>query len=87
MFEEIKGKIKNCQRVSGLSKGMDVVDKYMRPGMNPSALDFSAGYAQARIHVLYENGEITENEMLAALTTLDNQHRKLSIDALKEIYA
>lgn len=87
MFEKIKKLLEKRECVSGLSKGMDIVDNYMRPGMNPSALDFSAGYAQARLHELYENGEITENEMEAALCTLNNQHEKLRTDALKALYA
>lgn len=78
---------KCVKRVSGLSKGLDMVDKYLRPGMNPGALDFSAGYAQARIHVLYEYGEITKNEMEAALHTLNVQHEKLRSNAIRELYA
>lgn len=80
----LKRKIESRKRVSGLSKGMDIVDKYMRPGMNPKALDFSAGYAQARIHGLYESGQITRNEMEAALFSLNDQHEKLRRKALIE---
>lgn len=89
MFKKIKKviakKIEKRNRVSGLSKGMEIVDKYMRPGMNPKALDFSAGYAQARIHVLYENNEISKEEMEAALFSLNDQHEKLRNKALIEM--
>ena len=89
MFAKIKKvitkKIEERKCVSGLSKGMEIVDKYMRPGMNPKALDFSAGYAQARIHVLYENSEISKEEMEAALYSLNDQHEKLRNRALIEM--
>lgn len=89
MFKKIKRwiKRKSAKRVTGLTKGMELVDKYLRPGMNPSALDFSAGYAQARIHGLYESGEIKKEEMEAALFTLNNQHEKLRTNALKQMFA
>lgn len=91
MFKKIKEwlerKNEATKRVSGLSKGMDMVDKYMRPGMNARALDYSAGYTQARIHGLYEKGEITADEQEAALLTLDNQHKKLRRKALLGLFA
>ena len=89
MFERLvkwrKRKFEDKRRVSGLSAGLDIVDKYLRPGMNPDALDFSAGYAQARIHGLYETGQITKEEMEAALFTLHDHHEKLRRRAMIEI--
>ena len=77
MLKKIRKRIKEKQRVKGLSKAMSIVDEYMRPGLNERAVDFSAGYAQARIQMLYEEGSITKAEMEAALFTLENQHDKL----------
>lgn len=61
----------------GLSKGMEVVDKHMKPGLSRKELIFSAGYAQGRIHGLQEGGKISQAEMDAALFVLDNRFKKL----------
>ncbi len=91
MFKNIKEWFKNEPKVTmsvdDLSKGMEMVDKHLREGMSPRELDYSAGYAQARIHGLYENGKITAEEKEAALITLDNQHKKLRRRALLGVFA
>lgn len=84
MFKKIKDHFEKRQRVKGLSKAMSIVDEYMMPGLTPRALDYNYGQAYADIRTVYINGEVTENEMHAALTTLDNQHDKLRRQALLE---
>ena len=85
MFEKIKERIEERQRVKGLSKAMTIVDEHMCPGLTPSALDRAYGQAYAEIRMVYINGEITWNEMQAALVTLNNQHDKLRRRAMIEI--
>lgn len=81
MFKRIKRNMKNLfkkrESICGLSKAMRIVDKYIKPGIGVRALDLSAGYATEKIRRLHECGEITKNEMDAALTTLDNHYTKL----------
>lgn len=76
MFERIKEKLKG-QRVSGLSRAMSIVDEFMVPGSTLKALDHGYGQAYATIRQEYIEGKFDENEMKAALVTLDNQHDKL----------
>lgn len=85
MFEKLKERIEERQRVKGLSKAMTIVDEHMCPGLTPSALDRAYGQAYAEIRMVYINGEITWNEMQAALVTLNNQHDKLRRRAMIEI--
>ena len=85
MLEKIKERIEERQSVKGLSKAMTIVDEHMCPGLTPSALDKAYGQAYAEIRMVYINGEITWNEMQAALVTLDNQHDKLRKRAMIEI--
>ena len=85
MFEKIKERIEERQRVKGLSKAMSIVDEHMCPGLTPKALDYEYGQAYAEIKMSYINGEVTWNEVQAALATLDNQHDKLRRRALIEL--
>ena len=84
MFERIKERIEERQRVKGLSKAMSIVDEHMCPGLNPSALDRAYGQAYAEIKMSYINQEISWNEVQAALVTLNNQHDKLRKRAVNE---
>lgn len=77
MFKKIREHFEKSQRVKGLSKAMSIVDEYMMPGLTPEVLDHNYGQAYADIRMVYINGDITENEMWAAITTLDNQYDKL----------
>lgn len=77
MFARIREAIEEKQRVKGLSRALKIVDEYMISGLNPRALTHNYGQAYADIRMNYINGDITENEMWAALTTLDNQYEKL----------
>ena len=77
MFAKIRERIEEKQRVKGLSRALSIVDEYMMPGLSPEALTFNYGQAYADIRTTYINGDITENEMWAALTTLDNQYEKM----------
>lgn len=83
MFEGIKEKL-NGKRVSGLSRAMSIVDEFMVPGSTAKALDHGYGQAYATIRQEYIDGAFDENEMMAALVTLDNQHDKLRRQALTE---
>ena len=84
MFKKLKREFEKRQRVNGLSKAMAIVDDHMIPGLTPRALDCAYGQAYAEIRSTYINGEVTENEMYAALVSLDNQHDKLRRQALME---
>lgn len=77
MFAKIRERIEEKQRIKGLSRALQVVDEYMIPGLKPEALTFNYGKAYADIRMEYINGDITENEMCAALTTLENQYEKM----------
>ena len=83
MFEGIKEKL-NGKRVSGLSRAMSIVDEFMVPGSTVKALDYGYGQAYTTIRQEYIDGAFDENEMMAALATLDNQHDKLRRQALIE---
>lgn len=85
MFEKIKERIEERQRVRGLSKAMSIVDEHMCPGLKPNALDRAYGQAYAEIKMTYINGEVSWNEAQAALATLDNQHDKLRRRAALEL--
>lgn len=85
MFEKIKERIEERQRVKGLSKAMSIVEEHICPGLTPKALDMAYGQAYAEIKMSYINGEITWNEVQAALVTLDNQHEKMRRRALIEL--
>ena len=76
MFEGIKEKL-NGKRVSGLSRAMSIVDEFMVPGSTLKALDHGYEQAYATIRQEYIEGKFDENEMKAALVSLDNQHDKL----------
>lgn len=82
MFERIKERIRENQRVKGLSRAMSIVDEFMVPGSTAKALDYGYGQAYATIREKYIAGEFGENEMQAALVTLDNQYDKLRRRAL-----
>ena len=84
MFEKIRERIEERQRVKGLSRAMSIVDEYMCPGLTPRALDMAYGQAYAEIRRVYIKGEITWNETQAALVTLNNQHDKLYQKAVME---
>lgn len=84
MFEKIKERIEERQRVKGLSKAMSIVDEYMCQGLTPKALDIAYGQAYAEIEMSYINQEISWNEVQAALVTLNNQHDKLRKRAVNE---
>lgn len=77
MFETLRDRITRNKRVSGLSKAMSIVDEYIHPGLTIRALDHGYGQAYATIRQEYIEGKFDENEMKAALVTLDNQHDKL----------
>ena len=83
MFKRIKKWFEERKRVTGLSKAMSIVDAYMCPGLKPRALDRAYGQAYAQLKIVYINGEITENELQAALVTLDNQYNKLRPKAVQ----
>lgn len=84
MFEKIRERIEEKQRVKSLSRAMNIVDENMCPGLTPGALDRAYGQAYAEIRMAYINGGITWNETQAALVTLNNQHDKLRKRALIE---
>ena len=84
MFERLKERIAGNKRVSGLSRAMSIVDEFMIPGSTVKALDHGYGQAYATIRQEYIEGKFDENEMKAALVTLDNQHDKLRRQALIE---
>ena len=77
MFGRLKERIAGNKRVSGLSRAMSIVDEFMVPGSTVKALDHGYGQAYATIRQEYIEGKFDENEMKAALVTLDNQHDKL----------
>ena len=83
MFERIKKWLSKRKRVTGLSKAMDIVDAYMCRDLTPGALDRGYGAAYTQLRIAYIDGEITENELQAALVTLDNQYRKLRPKAVE----
>ena len=87
MFKKIKRWFKrrfaSRQCVKGLSKAMSIVDAYMCQGLTPKALDRAYGQAYAQIKIVYINGEITWNELQAAIVTLDNQYNKLRPKAVE----
>ena len=80
-FRRFRRNVKNLltkrKSVYGLSKALQIVDKYIKPGIGVRTLDLSAAYAEEKIRRLHECGEITKNEMDAALTTLDNHYTKV----------
>lgn len=82
MFEELKKKFEKRQAVSGLSRALTIVDTYMVPGLDPDVLDRAYKQAYEEIKEGYIKKEIPENDMWAALTTLDNQYSKLRPKAL-----
>ena len=85
MFESMKKKFEERQRVKGLSRALTIVDTYMVPGLDPDVLDRAYKQAYDEIKEGYIKKEIPENDMLAALATLDNQYNKLrhkTIEAL-----
>lgn len=84
MFEKIGICLKERQRVKGLSRAMSIVDEHMCPGLTPKALDIAYGQAYAEIRMAYIKGEVTWNEVQAALVTLNNQHDKLRKRAVNE---
>ena len=84
MFEKIGICLKERQRVKGLSRVMSIVDEHMCPGLTPKALDIAYGQAYAEIRMAYIKGEVTWNEVQAALVTLNNQHDKLRKRAVNE---
>lgn len=80
MFKRIKKwfyKKQRTKRVSGLSKGLEVVDNLMVPGLRVKALDQNYGRAEMALKFMYQNNELTANELGAALITLNNQYDKL----------
>lgn len=83
MFKRIRKWISQRKRVKGLSKAMDIVDAYMCQGLTPRALDRVYGQAYAQLRIVYINGEITWNELQAAIVTLDNQYEKLRPKAVE----
>ncbi len=88
MFEKIKRLLKKKERVSGLSKGMTVVNELMIPGLKVQKLDQNYGKAQITLQYMREGGEITEDELGAAMLTLKEQYKLLRRRAcLEELYA
>lgn len=85
MFESMKKKLEERQRVKGLSRALSIVDTYMMSGLSPEALDRAYGQAYAEIRMEYINGDIPENDMWAALATLDNLYNKLRPKALEAL--
>ena len=85
MFKRIKKwfQKRKHQRVTGLSKAMDIVDAYMCSGLKPRVLDRAYGAAYAQLGIAYKDGEITWNELQSALVTLDNQYQKLRPKAVE----
>ncbi len=83
MFKRIEKLLAQRKRVKGLSKAMDIVDAYMCQGLTPRALDRAYGQAKAQLRIVYRNGEITWNELQAALVTMDNQYNKLRPKAVE----
>ena len=80
MFKRIKKwfyKKQRTKRVSGLSKGLEVVDNLMVPGLRVKALDQNYGRAEMALKLMHQNNELTANELGAALITLNNQYDKL----------
>ena len=80
MFKRIKKwlfKKQRVQRVSGLSRGLEVVDNLMVPGLRIKALDQNYGRAEITLKLMYQNNELTADELGAALVTLNNQYDKL----------
>ena len=83
MFKRIRKWFEKRKRVTGLSKAMNIVDAYMCQGITPRALDRAYGEAYTQLRIVYINGEITWNELQAALVTLNNQYDKLRPMAVK----
>lgn len=83
MFKRIRKLLSQRKRVKGLSKAMDIVDAYMCQGLTQRAMDRAYGQAQAQLRIVYRNGEITWNELQAAIVTLDNQYNKLRPKAVE----
>lgn len=88
MLQKIKDLICDKKKAEdcGLSKAMKIVDKHMRPEYGRELLAFHAGYAQARIQMLFECGQITKNEVSAAEYALEDHYGKLRNQAeLREV--
>lgn len=84
MFKKIKEwfeRKSDEKRMSGLSKGLTVVDNLMIPGLKVRALDQNYGKAEITLKLMKENGEITADELGAAMVTLNNQYDKLRKEA------
>lgn len=85
MFKKIKKWIKRRiearKRVSGLSKGLTVVDNYMIPGLTVRKLDQNYGRAYESLNALHVFGEISADELGAAMATLKEQYRRLRHEA------
>lgn len=79
--KERRGMLGNRKK-SALSIGMSVVDRLMRDDLDSRTLDHNYGRAYAELREMYIKGTITENELGAALVTLDNQHQKIRSKAL-----
>lgn len=84
MFEKLKERIERNKRVTGLSKAMSIVDTHICPGLTVRALDRGYGQAYTEIRMEYLNGEVSENEMKAALAALDNHYDRLRRQSLLE---
>lgn len=76
MLKRIRAQIEE-RRISGLSKGLRIADKYLQADMTSKQLSVNAGAAHAEIHMLYENGEITWAEREAAIDVLRNHYEKM----------
>ncbi len=88
MFSKMIKKCLEKRRVSGLSKGMTVVNELMIPGLKVQKLDQNYGKAQITLQYMREGGEITEDELGAAMLTLKKQYKLLRRRAcLEELYA
>ena len=83
MFKRIRKWFEKRKRVTGLSKAMNIVDAYMSRGLTPRVLDRAYGQTYAQLKIVYVNGEITWEELQAALVTLDNQYSKLRPKAVE----
>lgn len=88
MFESMKRKLEERQKVKGLSKGLRVVEELMVSGLSVQALDQNYGRADMTLKLMRSYGEITQNEYGAAMATLNNQYDKLRKRELKiEMFA
>lgn len=77
--KERKGMLR---KQNGLSAGMSVVERFMKNDLDSRTLDHNYGQAYAELREMFIKGRITENELGAALVTLDNQHQKIRSKAL-----